>query len=54
MVVGLITDDDETAYKEEVIDSVVPGQQYLLKLEQDKGAARGLQEKEDRALPHSH
>ena len=42
MVVGLITGEDETAYREEVRDCVVPGQQPLLQRQQDKGDDRGL------------
>ena len=42
-VVGLITDDDETAYREEVRDlAVVPGQQPPPQRQQDKGADREL------------
>ena len=45
-VVGLITDNDETAYREDVrAGRVVPGQQPLLQCEEDKGADCGLQEK---------
>ena len=46
MVVGLITDNNEIAYREEVRDLAVPGQQPLPQHEQDKGAYRGLQEGE--------
>ena len=49
---GLITDNDKTAYREEV--RALPGQQSLPQHEQDKEADRGLQEKEGRTLPHSH
>ena len=51
-LVGLITDNDDTTYREEV--SVVPRQQPLPQCQQDKGADRGLQETEGRARPHSH
>jgi hypothetical protein len=42
--VGLITNDDETAYWEEVNDLAVwvPGQQLLPQRQQDKGADRGI------------
>jgi hypothetical protein len=43
-VVGLITDNDETAYREEVRDLMVQGQQPLPQCDQDKEAGRGLQE----------
>ena len=46
-VVGLITDNDETGYRD-----VVPGQQPLPQRDQDKGDDRGLREKEGRARPH--
>ena len=52
-VVGLFTDNDETAYREEVRD-LEPGQQPLPQRNQDKGEDCGLKEKEDRASPHSH
>ena len=45
-VVGLITDNDETAYRERR-GRVVPGQQTLPQRDQDKGDDCGLQEKED-------
>ena len=51
-VVGLITDNDETAYRVEIRD--LPGQQPFPQRDEDKGDDRGLQEKEDRARPHSH
>ena len=47
MLVGLITNDDEAVYKEEVRD-------LSLKRQQDEGAYCGLQETEGRARPHSH
>jgi hypothetical protein len=51
-VVGLITDNDETAYREEVRPgSVMPGQQPLPQCEQDTGDDRGLQEKVGRTGP---
>ena len=53
-VVGLITDNDETAYREEVRDLTVWCKDNNLSLNQDKGDDCGLQEKEDRARPHSH
>jgi NADPH-dependent curcumin reductase CurA len=45
-VVGLITDDDETAYREEVSDLAVwcQNNNLSLKRQQEKGADRGLQE----------
>ena len=48
MLLGLITNDDETAYTEEVRGpgSVVPGQQPTLQRQQDKGAHHGLWETE--------
>ncbi|CDQ63067.1 unnamed protein product [Oncorhynchus mykiss] len=55
-VVGLIP-NIETAYREEVRDLAVwsqPGKQPLPQRDQDKGHDCGLQEKEDRARPHSH
>jgi hypothetical protein len=55
MVVGLITDNNETAYREggQRPGSVVTGQQPLPQREQDKGAHRGLQERRaDHALIH--
>ena len=52
-VVGLFTDNDETAYREEVRD-LEPGQQPLPQCNKDKGEDCGLKEKEDRASPHSH
>ena len=50
---GLITNNDKTAYREEVKRPglVVPGQQPLSQRDQDKGDDCGLQEKEDRARP---
>ena len=54
-VVGLITDNDETAYREEVRVLAMwcqPGQQPLPQCEQDKGTDRGLQEKAGRTGPH--
>ena len=48
-VVGLITDNDETVYREEVRE-----QQPLPQRDQDKGDYRGLQEKEGRVHPRSH
>ena len=41
--IGLITNDDKTAYKEWP-SSVVPGQQPFPQHQQDKGADRGLEE----------
>ena len=48
-VVGLITNNDETAYREEVrhLGRVMLGQQPLPQHDQDKGDDCGLQEKED-------
>ena len=53
-MVGLI--NDETAYREEVRDLFVwfPGQTPLPQHDQDKGDDCELQEKDDRALPHSY
>ena len=51
-VVGLITDDDKTAYREEVRD--LSGQQPLPQLQQDKGAYHGPQETKGRACTHPH
>ena len=54
-VVGLITDNDGTAYREVVRDQAVWCQDNNLSLpqcEQDKGVDRGLQEKESRICPH--
>ena len=54
-VVGLITDNDETAYgRRSQTWPVVPGQQPHPQCDQDKGDDCGLQEKEDRARTHSH
>ena len=56
-VVGLITDNDETDYREEVRDLTVWYQDnnlFLPQRDQDKGDDCGLQEKKDRARPHSH
>ena len=54
-VVGQIMNNDETAMGGgHRPGRVVPGQQPLLQLDQDKGDDCGLQEKEDRANPHSH
>jgi hypothetical protein len=49
--VGLITDNDETGQRP---GHVVLGQKPLPQRHQDKGDDCGLQEKEDRAHPHSH
>ena len=46
MVVGLITNDNEAAYREEVRDLAL-----LPQRQQDKGDDRGLQEMEGRARP---
>ena len=55
-VEGLITDNDATAYREEVRDLAMWCQDNNLfpQHDQDKGDDCGLQEKEDRAHPHSH
>ena len=52
-VVSLITNNKETAYREEVRDLAVwlPGQQPLPQCNQDKGGDCGLQEMEGRATP---
>ena len=50
-VVGLITNNDETAYREEVREQTVWCKDNNLSL---NGDDCGLQEKEDRACPHSH
>ena len=52
-VVGLITGNDETAYREEVRDLTVwcKDNNLSLQRDQDKGDDCGLQEKEDRARP---
>jgi hypothetical protein len=49
MVVGLITDDDETAYREggKRPGSVVPGQEPIPQCEKDKITNHELQGKED-------
>ena len=52
-VVGLITDNDETTYREVVRELAVWCQDNNLTLnEQDKGADHGLQEKVGRTGPH--
>jgi hypothetical protein len=51
-VVGLITDDDETAYREKVRDLSVWCQDNNLSLY--RGAYRGQQEMKSQARPHSH
>ena len=55
-VVGLITDNDETAYKEKGSDLAVWCQDNNLspQRQQDKLADCGLQEIEGRARPHAH
>jgi hypothetical protein len=54
-VVGLITDNDETAYREEVRELAVCFQDSNLSLKVIKTKEKiGLQEKEDRAHTHSH
>jgi hypothetical protein len=56
-VVGLIKDDVKTAYSEEVRDLAVWCQDNNLYLNVSKTKKIddcGLQEKEDRARPHSH
>ena len=52
-VVGLITDNDETAYREEVRDLAVwlKDNNLSLNVSKTKGADRGLQEKADRTGP---
>ncbi|KAI3352074.1 hypothetical protein L3Q82_020887, partial [Scortum barcoo] len=50
-VIGLITGDDETAYREvrgQSPDILVPGQQPPSQHQQNKGADRGLQEEAER------
>ncbi|KAI3360669.1 hypothetical protein L3Q82_002534 [Scortum barcoo] len=49
-IISLITDDDETAYREEAQspDILVPGQQPPSQRQQNKGADRGLQEEAER------
>ena len=52
-VVGLITDNDETKYREGVRDLAGWCQDKLLpQCEQDKGDDRGLQEKAGQIGPH--
>jgi hypothetical protein len=55
-VVGLITDDDEKTYREEVRDQAVWCQDnnFSLNISNTKGADRGLQETEGRAHSLSH
>ena len=53
-VVGLITDNDETALREKVRDLAVWCQDNNLSLNVIKTCDCGLQEKEDRARPLSH
>ena len=55
-VVGLIPDNDETVYQEEVRDLAVwcKDSNFSLNVMKTKGDDCGLQEKEDRARPHSH
>jgi hypothetical protein len=53
-VVGLIIDNNETAYREEVRDLVMWCQDTNLSLNLIKTNDCGQQEKEDRAHPHSH
>jgi hypothetical protein len=50
-VVGLITNNDETAYREEVRDLVVWCQDNISLNVEGEGDDCGLQEKEDRARP---
>jgi hypothetical protein len=56
MVAGPITDNNETAYKEEVRDLAVWCQDNNLSLNmiKTKEMIVDLQEKEERARPHSH
>ena len=61
-VVGLITDNNETAYREEVRDLAVRSQDNnlslnVIKTKEMKRTEKGTvwcQEKEDRVRPHSH
>jgi hypothetical protein len=55
-VVGLITDKDETAYREEIRDLAVWCQDKNLSLNviKTKEMTVDIQEKEDQAHPHSH
>ena len=55
VVVGLITDNNETAYREEVRDLAVRCQDNYLPLNvRNKGDDGGLQETEGRTCPHCH
>ena len=53
-VISLITDNDETAYREEVKDLAGWCQNNNLSLNVTKTEDWGLQETEHRARPHSH
>ncbi len=54
MVIGLITDNDETAYREEVSTLTKCGEPPLNQHRQDQGAGGGLQETEQRTHTHHH
>jgi hypothetical protein len=55
-VAGLITENNETAYREDVRNLAMwcSGQQPLPQRDQDKGYHCGLKEKEDRVRSHCH
>ncbi len=56
MMIGLITDNDETAYREEVSTLAKWCQEnhLSLKIRQDQGAGGGFQETEQRTHTHHH
>ncbi len=53
-VIGLITDNNETAYREEVSTLLVSGEPSLTQHRQDQGAGGGFQETEQRTHTHRH
>ena len=53
-VVGLITNNYETAYREESAGSVLPGKYPLTQCRQNKGADRGFQETTEGAHLYPH